>query len=339
MNTARRHHYVQARYLEGFLAPPNEKLWCYGRRRQRPFEKIPDDLAHQRDFYRLPNAPPDQNLEQFLEKKVEGPGLDALRKLVATRRALDVERRIHLARYVAFQEMRVPHTRELNREQISQSVNHMMQRFGNTGGTSAHVQHVALVEGVEAKRGEPFTVSRQEIEAYAQEIAENPESFDLDSMVDLANDTTQFYATMRWTILIAKPTTAFITSDCPVFRTFSEPGGDDALLRPDCRVCCPLSSRALLVMDHDQEYLAISMKETAEGAGKTLPPTIFRTITDTGVKNFNRRIVEHSHLWCFSGRNEDWIKETMQQPSKRTKPNVFAKGNFSGVRWQRREEP
>jgi Protein of unknown function (DUF4238) len=119
MKSARRHHYVQARYLEGFLLPPSERLWCYGRRRQSPFQKIPDDLAHQRDFYRFPNASPEHNLERFLEDNVESPGLLGLRKLVETRIPLEVENRIHLARYIAFQEMRVPHTRELNREHIS----------------------------------------------------------------------------------------------------------------------------------------------------------------------------------------------------------------------------
>jgi hypothetical protein len=90
-------------------------------------------------------------------------------------------------------------------------------------------------------------------------MADNPNTFDLDSMVDFANDMTKFYAAMRWSVLLARPTTGFITSDCPVFSTFTEPGGDDSLLRPDCSVCCPLSSRALLVMNSDIEYLKVSM--------------------------------------------------------------------------------
>jgi hypothetical protein len=38
-------------------------------------------------------------------------------------------------------------------------------------------------------------------------------------------------------------------------------------------------------MNSDIEYLKVSMKEAAEGEGKTLPPTGFRTITDAGVMN------------------------------------------------------
>jgi hypothetical protein len=213
----------------------------------------------------------------------------------------------------------------------------MLDRFRETGGTSAVIQHIALAEGVEVKRAKPFSIAREDIEAYAKEITDNPDTFDLDSMVDLANDMTKFYAAMRWNVLLARPNAAFITSDCPVFRTFTEPGGDDSLLRPDCSVCCPLSSHALLVMNSDIEYLKVSIKEVAEGGGETLPPTGFRTITDAGVMNFNRRIVEYSHLWCFSGHKWDWLANAMQQPSKRSMPDFFENKGFSGVRWRRKD--
>jgi hypothetical protein len=79
------------------------------------------------------------------------------------------------------------------------------------------------------------------------------------------------------------------------------------------------------------------LKEVAESEGKTLPPTGFRTITDAGVMNFNRRIVEFSHLWCFSGSKWDWIAEAMQKPSKRSMPDFFEQKGFSGVRWRRKD--
>jgi hypothetical protein len=335
MQNARQHHYVQARYLDGFLSPPNNKLWCYGRRRFTPYPAVPDKLARQRDFYRIPGAPPAYNLENFIEKGVEAPGLLALRKLVRFREPLDFVSRVHLAKYIAFQEVRVPHTRELIREQTSQSINHMLQRFQETGGTSAIVQDFALAEGTEIERTKPIAVTREEIESFAKKIADNPDSFDLHDMVELAKDVAIIYTTMRWTILFAGPDAAFVTSDCPVFRTFLEPGGDDALIRPDCSVCCPLSSKALLVMDHDHEFLQISMRERIEGSGQTLAPTLFRTIPDAGVLNFNRNIVDYSHLWSFSGTEHNWITKAMQQPSKRNRPSFFAHGEVSGARWRR----
>jgi hypothetical protein len=88
----------------------------------------------------------------------------------------------------------------------------MLDRFRETGGTSVVIQHVALAVGVEVKRAQPFSITREDIEAYAQEMADNPHSFDLDSVVDLANDMTKFYAAMQWSVLLARPNTAFITS-------------------------------------------------------------------------------------------------------------------------------
>jgi hypothetical protein len=122
MATARQHHYVQARYLDGFLAPGSTQLVCYGRGRSKPHRSIPDGIATQRDFYAIPNGPPDANIENFLETKIERPGLDALRRLVENRTPPSLEDRVSLSRYIAFQEMRVPYSRELNREHMRQSL-------------------------------------------------------------------------------------------------------------------------------------------------------------------------------------------------------------------------
>ena len=122
MATARQHHYVQARYLDGFLAPGSTQLVCYGRGRSKPHRSIPDGIATQRDFYAIPNRPPDANIENFLETKIERPGLDALRRLVENRTPPSLEDRVSLSRYIAFQEMRVPYSRELNREHMRQSL-------------------------------------------------------------------------------------------------------------------------------------------------------------------------------------------------------------------------
>jgi hypothetical protein len=165
---------------------------------------VPEKLARQRDFYQFPNAPPGTNLEGFLEKVIETPGLEALWQLTGTKQPLDVKGRIYLARYIAFQEMRVPHTRELCREHTSRSIKHTLRGFEETGGTKAHIQHFALSEGIEAKRSKPISITREEVEQYAKQIANNPETFHLGDMVALANDAATFYAAMRWTILLAR---------------------------------------------------------------------------------------------------------------------------------------
>ncbi|HZY62554.1 MAG TPA: DUF4238 domain-containing protein [Edaphobacter sp.] len=116
MTTPRSQHFLQAKYLNGFLEPGEEKLLCYTRGRTEPYLAIPGKLARKRDFYRFPNSTPDKNLEDYLGR-IEVPGLKALRELVTNRQPLSIDDRIHLARYVAYQEMRVPYSREVMREQ------------------------------------------------------------------------------------------------------------------------------------------------------------------------------------------------------------------------------
>jgi hypothetical protein len=339
MATARQHHYVQARYLDGFLAPGSTQLVCYGRGRSKPHRSIPDGIASQRDFYAIPNAPSSINLENFLGSKVEGPGLEALRRLVQSRTEPSVEDRISLSRYIAFQEMRVPYARELNREHMRASFEEKLRQFAKSGQSSLVFQNVATAKGVPVKHSEPYEVTREDVEYFLAEMNNNPDSYDLEHMIDLANDMTKFYATMNWSILLARPSTAFITSDCPVFRQFEQPGGDNALLRPDCTTCCPLTSRAFLMMRGDIEYLMLSMKEQSEANGHTLPPTEFRTISDQGVANFNRKNAAYAHRWCFSGTEVDWILKAIQRPSLRRKPTVTSKNGSTMVQWLRDDEP
>jgi hypothetical protein len=339
MATARQHHYVQARYLDGFLAPGSTQLVCYGRGRSKPHRSISDGIATQRDFYAIPNAPPGANLETFLESKVEGPGLEALRRLVESEAPPSVDDRISLSRYIAFQEMRVPYARELNREHMRASFEEKAKQFEKSGKPSLIFQNVATAEGVPVKQSEPYEVHREDIEYFLTEMNNKPDTFDLEHMIDVANDMTRFYASMNWTILLSRPSTEFITSDCPVFRQFDQPGGDNALLRPDCTTCCPLTSAAFLMMRGDVDYLMLSMKEQREGNGHTLPPTEFRTISDQGVANFNRKIAAYAHRWCFSGTETEWIRNAMQGPSLRRKPTLTSKNGSTMVQWLRDDEP
>jgi hypothetical protein len=339
MATARQHHYVQARYLDGFLAPGSTQLVCYGRGRSKPHRSIPDGIATQRDFYAIPNGPPDANIENFLETKIERPGLDALRRLVENRTPPSLEDRVSLSRYIAFQEMRVPYSRELNREHMRQSLEEKALQFKKSGNSTLTFQNVAIAEGIPVKHSEPFEVTREEVEEFLADINRNPDTFDLDQMIDLADDMTKFYVSMSWTVLFARQSAAFVTSDCPVFRQFDYPGGDNALLRPDCSVCCPLTRGAFLIMRADIEYPKISAKEAAEENGHTLPPIEFRTISNRGVANFNSKIVAYAHHWCFSGTESNSILRALQGVSLRRKPISVSTHGGTLVRWTRDGEP
>jgi hypothetical protein len=194
----------------------------------------------------------------------------------------------------------------------------MALQFEKRGKSSLIVQNVAIAEGIPVKHSGPYEVKREEVEEYLADFNNNPDTFDLKQMIDLANDMTKFYVSMNWTVLFARPSTAFVTSDCPVFRQFDRPGGVNALLRSDCSVCCPLSSRTFLIMRSDIEYLKVAAREDSEGNGHTLPPTEFRTV---------------------SGTEAAWILTTMQRPILRRKPVFVSKDGGTLVQWRRDDEP
>jgi hypothetical protein len=92
-------------------------------------------------------------------------------------------------------------------------------------------------------------------------------------------------------------------------------------------------------MRSDIEYLTIGAREGIAGNGHTLPPTEFRTITDQGVANFNRKIAAYAHLWCFGGTETSWILGAMQGPSLRLRPDFISKNGGIMARWRRDDEP
>jgi hypothetical protein len=173
-----------------------------------------------------------------------------------------------------------------------------------------------------------------------RELEANPKTFDLEMMVEMATDATQFLAQMSWDVVFAPLGSNFISSDCPVFRMFSdESDPNDAFLRPDCKVVCPLTKSALLVMRHDMDFLAAIVSGKGQSAEKKLPSTAFIEITDQEVSFYNRATAENANLWCFSGSKSEWITQAMQGRSKRAELHLFAEKHMTGGRWIRPVEP
>ena len=132
----------------------------------------------------------------------------------------------------------------------------MVQQFNETGGTKAEHVVFATVRGKPVLKSSPVTITRAEAEDHLRELESNPLTFDLEMMVDMANDATKFLSQMQWKVLLSPLGSNFVTSDCPVFRMFTdESDPDEAFLRPDCHVICPLTKSALLVMEHDVDFL------------------------------------------------------------------------------------
>lgn len=131
MARPRQHHYVTRAYLEGFLEPPSNQIFCYGRRRHRVFWSRPEDLAKQRDYYsfKRPDGSWDDMLEHLLDEKIESPGISVLRKLVGGDTRLSWADRQHLSMFIATQRMRVPYFREMLDANYKQLVHQLRKDY------------------------------------------------------------------------------------------------------------------------------------------------------------------------------------------------------------------
>lgn len=212
----------------------------------------------------------------------------------------------------------------------------MVQQFQETGGTKAETYVFAMVKDKPAMKSAPVTITREQAEGHLRSLESNPLTFDIELMVNLANDMTPFLTQMRWRVLFTKSGSDFVTSDCPVFRTFTDESDlDDAFFRPDCQVVCPLTKSALLVMEHDLEFLRAAVLGGASESSKILPGTYFIEASEQDVETYNRAIVESCNRWCFVGSKQDWIPALMKGRSKRAELHLFAQENFTAGRWIR----
>ena len=78
----KKQHYVTRAYLEGFLQPREDQLFCMMRRRA-PFRARPDEIAFEKNYYSFKRSDGTWNdsAETFFATSIEDPGLPVLKRL------------------------------------------------------------------------------------------------------------------------------------------------------------------------------------------------------------------------------------------------------------------
>ena len=106
----KKQHYVTKAYLDGFLEPGEEHLFCWRRHKNAGFRKIPAEVAFHKNYYSFKRTDGTWNdsAETFFANKVENPGLEILKKLVAGDTRLKWEERNALAVLLSIQEQEFP---------------------------------------------------------------------------------------------------------------------------------------------------------------------------------------------------------------------------------------
>jgi hypothetical protein len=104
---SKRHHYVTRAYLEGFLDPNQYQLWCWLRKKDKPFRALPEKIACEKDYYsfRNPNNTWNDTAERFFADQIENPGLPVLKRLAAGKTMLTWPQRRAFSLLLALQEL------------------------------------------------------------------------------------------------------------------------------------------------------------------------------------------------------------------------------------------
>ncbi len=332
MPRVKKQHYVTRAYLEGFLEPNEEQLFCWTRHRDLSFRAKPVEVAFQKNYYsfKRKNGSWNDGAEKFFADKVETPGLVVLKKLLAGKTRLNWGERNTLAILLAIQEHRVPFSRSefhrMHNELTSNIVSEYENMPSQTGLTGYVTMHTQRGDGTNS---EPVRVSIETLQREIREPSEESERKTLATLVKTALELSEIYRHMKWTIYRAEGNCSFVTSDCPVIKLFKSPKGYAALLREDVEVRFPLGRKAMLVLTHDMPHLwKILHGKPSEARRKwwSIPEIRLESWNDSEVAKANRAHAAHSTALLIGGQSLEWARAIMKDSSKNVRMWIEKEG-------------
>ena len=247
---ARKHHFVTQSYLRGF-ADGEGYLRVIDLERGSERRQLPKEVAHQRDFFRVgaPGVPP--NLVEDAMEQIEGPAVEAVRRVVSSEEAMSDEDRGHLLALVALHASRVPRVRQVRAsfwDATSKSaLGAMLSSREAWDATQAGMERSGLVA--------PREVPYEEMRDYAHRgqfsvgLGQTHEVMQAVQMADLVCD---MLLERHWSVLEASPHGCpFVCSDDPVGLWWSTPKPPSSFGPgfglPDTDVTFPLTSTHALL--------------------------------------------------------------------------------------------
>lgn len=322
--TPRRHHYVTAAYLKGFLETGHQHLICYGRRRQVPFRATPEKLANLRDYYASrKNGTTDYSLETEIEREVEGPGLAVIRKLISGRTNISWQERHHLAKLIALQSVRIPYERdfmESNHKATLLGYIADMDEASRDAGRSVDAIEVGVSAVDDPRLINWRRVTRQEVLQELRELAHDPGSGSRHLLLYLSGKISEIYVDMDWTVFNISGSDRFTTSDRPMIVSYPDRiGRGRGIKDPRTEVIFPLAGKILLKMRHRNWMLSAIRRKRSKSEVKQRPTLKWLDASPELVKAANQHQVERAYFWVFSGSERSSLEDWMTSPSKEPK--------------------
>lgn len=331
-------HYVTRAYLEGFVEPGSDFLFCYGRKRTQAFRSQPSEVARQRNYYsfREPHGRWNDTLEHLIQAQVETPGLEVVRRLAGGDRRLNWSQRTDLAMFMALQRFRVPHLRQMQDATHATFVQQLLDEHKRMekerGPGRLWIRSISPFRPDDPNPPRAY-VSREELEEMQRSLQTDPGWFSRQNLLDMAGAFARVFARMKWTVHNSTGDRPFITSDCPVLLWHERREDETAgIIRPDSHIEFPLSRTSLLSMAHDFALLE-RMKGLRPGSEmrrllKSIPEVRVSEASESDVRDFNLRQAQYCSQWAFTGRENDWVIDVLREESRNVRQRIVREGDF-----------
>lgn len=332
-------HYVTRAYLEGFLEPGHNLLFCYGRHKPSPFQGRPSELARERSYYSVlePGGTWNDTLEREIEQRVETPGIEVLRTLASGDRRLDWAQRNALAMLMAVQRFRVPHLRQIIDASHANIVEGLLSEYDRMqrerGPGRMWIRSIRPGAPSDDRMSERAYVSREDLEAMQKSQQDDPGQFSRETLFGIAIQFANVFRRMKWTLHQVSGDTPLITSDCPVLLRHEQTDvGQAGITRPDAHIEFPLSRTSLLSMTHDfaliDELKRVGTEREKRRILRSVPE--IRVVDTDGehVRIFNTNQAQFCSRWSFSGQEREWLIEALRQRSKNVRQRITWDGEL-----------
>jgi hypothetical protein len=332
-------HFVTRAYLEAFLEPGQELLFCYGRRRPVAFQARPAGLARVSSYYsvRRPDGTWDDSLEHEIERTVESPGLEVVRTLSASKVELDWAQRDALSLLMAVQRLRVPHLRQILDAAHAELIQRLLTEYDAeelaNGPGRLWIRAMRPTEALDSPEGHRAYVEREELEQMRRSLQEDPGQFSRESLFDLAVSFAKVIRRMKWTVHYSSRNSSFITSDCPVLLRHDDADVQVAgIMRKDAHFEFPLSRSSLLSMTHDFALLKhldrLRQRREVRRALERVPEIRTEQADGSRVQEFNLNQARYSSHWIFCGRRDDSFIRVLTSPTRNVRHRMVREGDL-----------
>ncbi len=286
-----RHHYLPRFYLRGFCNQ-NEKIWTYKKDDPgNPYSNAISNTAVIRHLYSLSLEGGEDGLEDYFAEEIEGPAVEALKKLRSKQFPTAIERE-NLSIFFSTLFTRTPvHIAHLSRQQ-SQQLN-IYARLLASNKEEFHSSYEKLRPGLDTSALE---IDRQAI------LRGNFPNKDLllQSMLQAGIIYSRHLCSMRWVLLEANSNYPFITSDNPLYITHPniQPGSffQAGLGMQDTRVSIPISKELSLLLFNNDKVEDGSIWPYSKPGAKDL------------IKLLNNTTFINSYQYVFANDNSTKLK-------------------------------